>query len=297
MFSRQSQRMDNYIVVWNVTQYLDNATLKKLYLSSAIPSLLSVAKDENWWRSRVETLLKRRILDNVIGEAKNESWRLTYVQLENTNRAWRDEVWKKDNILTVRIILWLGSKINKGHVFLACYYESIKILNFLVENDICSTLGDYDQPLVVATKEKKVEIVRSLLSNPKIDIAKHGSRALGVTMSGSADASYQIAKMLIDHGAVPARGDVGYCVNWCENMKTFALVLSHPESHPEDNDNKALKLATEYGKIEALKLLLADYRVNPTPYRDELFRLAEDWPTREEIIAVLMSDKRIASLS
>ena len=101
-------------------------------------------------------------------------------------------------------------------------------------------------------------------------------------------------ELLIDHGAAPKPGNIGYYVNWCDDMKIFALVLSHPASCPEHNDNQALKLATRHGHIEVLKLLLSDLRVDPTPYRDELFRLARGWLTENEILTVLMSDKRIA---
>ena len=189
-FSRESQMQDQ-VVAWNVAQYLDNTDLKKLYFCGAIPLLFYIARDENFWRCRVETLLERRIPDAVIGTAKNESWRLAYALLRRPGIAWRDKAWKKDNVLSVRILFSLGYEVKRGHTFLAAYYESIKILNFLVESDACSGLDSSDQPLVNTVKHKKIEAVRSLLSNPKIDIAKYGANALSATIQRAVDRSWR----------------------------------------------------------------------------------------------------------
>ena len=47
------------------------------------------------------------------------------------------------------------------------------------------------------------------------------------------------------------------------NIETVKKLLKDSEVDPADNDNYAIRCASEYGYIEIVKLLLADKRVDP----------------------------------
>ncbi len=61
---------------------------------------------------------------------------------------------------------------------------------------------------------------------------------------------------------------------------------------PSNNSNQFLRLASDYGHVEVIKLLLSDERVDPTYLENGAIRIASD-RFRMKVVKLLLSDRRV----
>ena len=69
------------------------------------------------------------------------------------------------------------------------------------------------------------------------------------------------------------------------------LLLQDPRVNPSDKDNKAIRLASKYGRIEVVKLLLQDTRVDPSDINNYAIRWASAMGY-VEVVKLLLLDPR-----
>ena len=70
------------------------------------------------------------------------------------------------------------------------------------------------------------------------------------------------------------------------------LLSEYPEVDPSADNNKAFRLASEYGQIEVVKWLLQDERVNP--FDDDNYAIR--WATKNnhpDVVALILNDPRM----
>jgi ankyrin repeat protein len=70
------------------------------------------------------------------------------------------------------------------------------------------------------------------------------------------------------------------------------FLLSHDLFDPSDDDNYAIKIASEHGRTEVVRLLLNDNRVDPSARNNNAITFAS-FHGNTEVVRLLLSDKRI----
>lgn len=149
---------------------LDNTTIEKLCLLGLVPSLRSMASSQVWWHARVETVSRRRI---PLLPCEGGCWKQTYQILDRElTRGGPARLWNpEDNVTAVRIARLIMAPHQRSDLVLASRHGAAKCVAYiLTESDIDPGhhfLPDGHIPIVEAAERGHVEIVRSLLTDPR----------------------------------------------------------------------------------------------------------------------------------
>jgi hypothetical protein len=122
--------------------------------------------------------------------------------------------------------------------------------------------------LAKASQNGHVEVVRLLLTDPRVDPSALNNYAIRFA---SQNGHVEVVQLLLsDHRVDPSAHD-NYAIRWtCYNghAEVVRLLLSDPRVDPSAQDNYAVSLASRNGHAEVVRLLLTDPRVslpNMTP--------------------------------
>eukprot|EP01117_Protostelium_nocturnum_P018713 TRINITY_DN7886_c0_g1_i1.p1 TRINITY_DN7886_c0_g1~~TRINITY_DN7886_c0_g1_i1.p1 ORF type:complete len:324 (-),score=87.14 TRINITY_DN7886_c0_g1_i1:82-1053(-) len=170
--------------------------------------------------------------------------------------------------------------------------ESVKFLSSVIDPILLTEC----EAIPLSVQVGNWSIFQYLLSNDKFDPNVSDSKAIH---SASYSQSVDMAKALFNDPRVdPSGGDTRNpffqnVITWGdEHLDFFKSLLSDPRFDPSEDQNEAIMLAVEYGKMAIFKLLLSDERVNPADQNNRaLQRAIED--NNEQIVELLREDVRV----
>jgi len=140
----------------------------------------------------------------------------------------------------------------------AVYNNQIELVSMLLEKGVDPSIGN---ALHIATTNNYIELVKILLSDPRVDPSVYNN--LNIRQS----ASYGHAEIV-------------------------EMLLKHPVVDPSDLNNESIIVACESGSIETVKLLLKDSRVDSAALNNNALYLA-GINRHTTIVDLLLHDNRI----
>jgi ankyrin repeat protein len=200
----------------------------------------------------------------------------------------------KGRLKTVQYLLTLP-KINpiNNHVIMCCIENKhTKILELLLKDGRAdpskksriSNGGDrkYGYPIIVASGICNFEITKLLLDDIRVD------PSVGFNESDIDYFGRNITKVIRTNVPIMKASKNG-------NLENVRLLLSHPKVDPSDNDNLALRSALIHRKIDIVKLLLQDKRINPAGVNnDSIIRTSFSKSNGTiNVIKLLLADSKI----
>jgi hypothetical protein len=238
----------------NVASWLDNSTIKKLYVLGLLPSLASISKHASFWHSRVETLSGVRI-----SFCSGVDWKQTYQILlrelssmsspRSSPNFWNSE----DNALVSLLLLKMNYKPQDQAMCDAAGYGSVKILRFLLDE------GSVDPQTVAViwcrTSRQKMchQTVMMLLEDKRVSCCGNilYSACINKEEEKSRDCA-EIVKFLLTQIPIPGH-DLLY---GCSNPHTARMLIADKRIDPSSDDNMPLEQAIRNHYVEVVKVLL-----------------------------------------
>lgn len=166
--------------------------------------------------------------------------------------------------------------------------KHLAVIEQIIEN---SNLPYGTEFLKIACHKGFTDVVEILLKSSKVDI--HADEHIAFKLAcGNGHAA--CVKKLIDKGVDPSTEN-NYGILYAENAEVASLLLSYPQVNPHpDNPHgiDALILASIHGKLDVVKVLLKDKRVDPTV----LMGACACWAygkNHMNVVDVLLGDERI----
>ncbi len=101
-------------------------------------------------------------------------------------------------------------------------------------------------------------------------------------------------KIALEKGADPSQ-EYNYAIRLASNnghIEVVKLLLQDERVDPSDFNNYAIKKASENGHTEVVRLLLSDLRVDPSDHRNDAIRYASE-NGHTEVVKLLLSDSRV----
>ena len=143
-----------------------------------------------------------------------------------------------------------------------------------------------------AVRGNKVELVRKLLADPRVDPSANNQRPL---YSAILEGHTEVAKLLLHDPRVDPSADNQDAIRQASKyglLEIVKLLLADPRVDPSAENQEAIRWASAWGKNEVVKLLLADTRVDPSAENQEAIREACG-RGHTEVVKLLLSDPRV----
>lgn len=153
-------------------------------------------------------------------------------------------------------------------------------------------LDPEDAPLITVAAQGHTDVMRLLLADPRFDPTEDDELIIGVSSSKN---SCKILKLLLEDGRVdPGAEDNSPILEATYNGATenVKLLLDDDRVDPRANNNESIISASLGGYVEILRLLLADGRADPRADESRAIRLASERGNCEEIVLLLLADGR-----
>ena len=269
-------------VAREVTSWMDDDVIKKLFLVGLLSSSDSFWKSNDYWHARVETLSGLRVPFR-----QEVNWAQTHRMLrrcfETDPEA--DEYWiKEDNATVCEILRKLGYSITPRILAYCCVHGSTKIFSYLTETASmnpsrvhywCNEYHSvamcvwHSQPevLKLLLKDSRVSLtIRGLLYGTVLSDAV-GSRRLsmdaygGVCTINTSEPSRQVevVRLLLEDGRVAPTEEEFY---HCNIPGIMSLLLADTRLDPTASNNMPLQQAISRKATSVVRVLLADERVS-----------------------------------
>jgi len=243
-------------------------------------------------------------------EEKEEFWRKklsNYLEFEVFDRV--------DNWRT----MYINSVLVQKYLFGLIEFDYPEIINGLIKNGLDPTLN-HDAAIRFAARKGRVNIVKVLLADPRVDPSALNNYAFSQAAAGNhlevmqlllSDSRFRMndllfidictsgflsgAKTLLkDSRTDPSiRNNTAFiCAAWNNHVEIVKLLLTDSRVDPTAQNNKALMKVSKEGRAETLKLLLKDPRVDPSVRQNKALENAI-YHRKAEIVKLLLSDSRV----
>ena len=143
--------------------------------------------------------------------------------------------------------------------------KQLRSSSLVYNNYFDLTYNSSTDVLIFASKNGHLEVVRLLLSNPKVNLS---------------DQNNNVIILASQYG----------------NSEVVRLLLLDPRVNPSDQNNKAIILASRYGRLEVVRLLLSNPRVNPSDQNNEAL-ISASKNGHLEVVRLLLLDPKLDLLN
>ncbi|CAH6421409.1 Hypothetical protein POVR2_LOCUS380 [uncultured virus] len=195
-------------IVGNITSWLDNSTIEKMYVLGIIPQLTQLGQSRLYWHSRIETLSKLRVPFDLQVDW-HQTYNLLLVELAKTD-IWQVSLWNiEDNSTVTGILLALGYKISSMDIYNLASNDNVNILALVLnQSGQHLTTGDgwLVSPLAVAVGEahyRSVKVIIDYVLENKC-ILGHDGYVLGLACKQDALTTLRvpILRLLLQEGVM-----------------------------------------------------------------------------------------------
>ena len=162
-------------------------------------------------------------------------------------------------------------------------------LNLLIEQS-----KDFTGNIMNAIVNGYSEVMRLLLSDPRVDPSDHNNYAI---ILASKNGRLEVVKLLLSDPRVDPSSDYNYAIRMAStygHLEVVRLLLSDPRVDPSSDNNYAIRGASENGHLEVVRLLLTHPKVDPTANNNYAIRMAIQNGHRE-VAELLLTDPRVSS--
>ena len=226
--------IEDSTVLYELAIRSDNLLLGLLSRTPSWKHMTRFANETYFWYQRTEYLVGRSLTPRQI------NWKTVYYNLQQADvisdqrrkyNIFVDEVLRDSDTVTVAIEL--GYQPENRHLVTCCV-------------------------------EGYIETVKLLLQQPGIDPAYENSRPI---LAASVNDHIDVVRLLLEDGrANPTniKHDVLIFLIGCNEIEWIKKLLSRRDITLVDSENTLLGFASGLGRIEIMKLLLADPRIDPS---------------------------------
>lgn len=238
--------MDQTDTAGLILSYLPNKTLAVLHSLGVTPTLSVNARDQMFWKRRVETLLKKDLPSSLARD-----WKRIYQSLvKRRNTMYLRDV--SDNIEAIQVLSYIGVTPSEGDLYFAVETNSVNLLSFIIQegslNLNTQRNGLRRTPLMVAAQYGSLDSVVLLLQDGRVDINLH---SLDLTALGYACQAWELSVRVEKY------------------EKIVSLLLADKRLDPNTDWEEIWEYATdERDKEGIVKLLLQDERATPPNWLD-----------------------------
>jgi ankyrin repeat protein len=204
--------------------------------------------------TKYDTLLSIKNIKNILNYSicDTDSPLTTDYIFNNSSHSWKIDIDKYiHSYKYIRIIT------GKGHIDIIKLFLTYNISDYVY----------YDYALSTACTFNKLEIIKLLLPNPKINPSSFENESI-IYASVYGDAN------------------------------TVKLLLKDPRIDPSIHGNQSLLEAGVYGHTEVVKLLLEDERVDPSQGNNEIIKRVcwGNWKQNADVVRLLLRDTRVLNM-
>ncbi|CAH6420627.1 Hypothetical protein POVR2_LOCUS209 [uncultured virus] len=237
-----------------VTSWLDNDTLEKLYTSGLLASLLDLATSNIWWHSRVETLSGSRLAYQATVD-----WKQTYQVVDYVKKPERRPgIWNsEDNVTAVIVLEKMGHGATESDLAMCCKRGSVNILRYLLDQRQMSL----NQGLMCCITSYQPEVLEMLLKDDRISLDIHPElldNVISISNPTHPARHLAIVKILLADNRLPLQAS---WISHSYSPEVIKLLLADTRIDPSENQNALLIRAIVSRRAELVALLLENKRV------------------------------------
>lgn len=181
---------------------------------------------------------------------------------------------RKGNLESVNLLLSDSRMKTPPHWILSGSIRSGNIEIFKSLLQYIDPSADENKCIQMACRNKSLEWVKILLSDPRVDPAANMNAAIGNASFNSDPKVFEL--ILADPRVDPSDNNSRALINCASSghLDRVKLLMLDSRVDPSASNNQAFIEAARWGELNVLKQLLIDPRVNPTAYNNEAFCLA-----------------------